>query len=144
MGRGEIVDPAASERSGFWSLAKMMARGAISERSARQRLDRQDSLRAKQNTLKSLSENRGPFLLTLCQVFLNPTRTDVNKLRRNQPKSARKQCGLGPIVRTVLHDVAHCKYENCEILLRQVRASAAEFSASGRKEFAIWRQDRMI
>lgn len=57
MGRGEIVDPAASEKSGFWSLAKMMARGAIAERSARQRLDRQDSLRAKQNTLKARSEN---------------------------------------------------------------------------------------
>ena len=66
MGRGEIVDPAASERSGFWSLAKMMARGAIAERSARQRLDRQDSLRAKQNTLKARSENLSVTHISVC------------------------------------------------------------------------------
>ncbi len=42
-----------------------MARGASAERSERQRLDRQDSLRAKQKTLKRLSENRGPLLLAL-------------------------------------------------------------------------------
>ncbi len=55
--RSSILRPL--RRPTFLSRAKTMTRGAISERSTCQKLDRQDSLRAKQNTLKPLSENRG-------------------------------------------------------------------------------------
>jgi len=50
----------------------------------------------------------------------------------------------GPVVCTVLHDAVHCKYKNCGILLRQVRAFTTDFSASVCEESAIWHRRCVI